>query len=207
MNSSDIDFIWRHIEQLRGSASALEKRFKRSFTLDGHLVGSIGEIVAAYMFDLVLAPHSKKGHDATDPSGRHVEVKLTQGKSIALRESPQHLVVLSMSESGFDVAYNGPGHLVWERCGKQNKRNGQRTVSVKTLYQLSSRVGDSERITLARRWAPPSNDSAPTTSRKTKEHEPYEARIQRNRLAPINGPVEPDPNGAKIRRVGVINEE
>ncbi|MGI4792916.1 MAG: DUF6998 domain-containing protein [Janthinobacterium lividum] len=33
----------------------------RSFTLDGHLVGSIGEVVAAYAYDLKLEKTGKKG--------------------------------------------------------------------------------------------------------------------------------------------------
>ena len=36
----------------------------RKFTLDGHLVGSIGEVVAAYAFNLRLLESSSAGHDA-----------------------------------------------------------------------------------------------------------------------------------------------
>ena len=37
----------------------------RRFTLDGHLVGSIGEALAAEMYGLVLLPASAETHDAT----------------------------------------------------------------------------------------------------------------------------------------------
>jgi len=38
----------------------------RKFTLDGHLVGSIGEVVAAEALGLTLYPASHPGHDAHD---------------------------------------------------------------------------------------------------------------------------------------------
>src|SRR5664280_1197074 len=56
----------------------------RSFTPDGHLVGSIGESLAAHMFDLELRPAAYQGSDATAPDGRSVEIKISQGNSVAL---------------------------------------------------------------------------------------------------------------------------
>jgi len=56
----------------------LEKEFEgRRFTPDGHLVGSIGEVVAAYAFGLKLLPASNERHDAVAANGirylrRHV---------------------------------------------------------------------------------------------------------------------------------------
>ena len=42
----------------------------RKFTPDGHLVSSIGEAVAARMFDLRLLPASTPEHDATTANQR-----------------------------------------------------------------------------------------------------------------------------------------
>ncbi|WP_324698540.1 DUF6998 domain-containing protein [Novosphingobium sp. RL4] len=53
------------LDSLYGSAEPLETLFPgRKFTLDGHLVGSIGEVIAAYMFVLTLNPASTMAHDA-----------------------------------------------------------------------------------------------------------------------------------------------
>src|SRR5436305_8161360 len=41
----------------------------RKFTPDGHLVGSIGEVIAAEALGLTLYPMSKPGHDAFDGNG------------------------------------------------------------------------------------------------------------------------------------------
>ena len=54
----------------------------RKFTPAGHMVGSIGEVIAAEHFGLTLLSPSHPGHDATDADGRLVQIKLTAGSSI-----------------------------------------------------------------------------------------------------------------------------
>lgn len=95
-----LDVDWARVAALlddlyTAAADGLERVFPgRKFTLDGHLVGSIGEVVAAYMFDLDLNPASTQGHDARARNGRQVEIKLTQGCGVAIRHEPEHLTVL-----------------------------------------------------------------------------------------------------------------
>ena len=61
----------RALDALYAASAELERLFPgRKFTLDGHLVGSIGEVVAAYMFGLDLNPASTPGFDAVAPDGR-----------------------------------------------------------------------------------------------------------------------------------------
>jgi hypothetical protein len=48
----------------------------RKFTPDGHLVGSIGEVIAAEYFGLTLHSMSKAGHDAFDDDGNEVQIKI-----------------------------------------------------------------------------------------------------------------------------------
>jgi hypothetical protein len=77
---ADWQEVKRLLEDLCAASERLEALFPgRKFTLDGHLVGSIGEAVVAYMFDLNLARSSSQGHDAYAPDGRQVEIKFTQG--------------------------------------------------------------------------------------------------------------------------------
>lgn len=128
----------------------LERLFPgRKFTPDGHLVGSIGEALAAYMFDLNLLPASAPGHDATTADGRTlVQIKLTQGKSIALRSEPQHLVVLRLdSDLAVEVVYNGSGATVWRNTGNLLS-NGTRMISVSKLRKIDSDVSDMKRLPL-----------------------------------------------------------
>jgi hypothetical protein len=118
----------------------------RKFTPDGHLVGSIGEVVAAHRYDLTLYSASTAAHDASAKDGRQTEVKATQGKTVALRAEPQHLIVLHLNKEGQATeVFNGPGSLAWSRCGAMQK-NGQRQVSLSTLRKLMAQVTDAQRI-------------------------------------------------------------
>ena len=118
----------------------------RAFTPDGHLVGTIGEVLAAYRYNLSLHAASNEGHDATAPDGRQVEIKCTQGKSVALRGEPEHLIVLQLARDGSAAeVFNGPGNLVWRQCGAMQK-NGQRPISVLKLRALMNEVPPSHRV-------------------------------------------------------------
>jgi hypothetical protein len=146
---------WREVrdllDALYSSTDRLEALFPgRKFTLDGHLVGSIGEVVAAYMFGLALLPGSSKGHDAAAPDGRRVEVKFTQGGSVAIRHEPDHLIVLQRRKgASVQIVFNGPGALAWSACGALQK-NGQRPVSISRLKQLDTGVPPERRLPVLR---------------------------------------------------------
>lgn len=147
MSSPDWDEVTQHLDALYDASEALEALFPgRKFTLDGHLVGSIGEVVAAYMFGLDLMPASTLGYDALAPDGRRVEIKLTQGKFVALRHAPDHMIALHRPKGGpVRVVYNGPGRAVWDGCGKDQK-NGQRPISLSRLSGLYAVVAESDRL-------------------------------------------------------------
>ena len=129
------------VGRLYALVAEFETLFKpRKFTPDGHLVGSLGEVIAARRYGLQLLAQSRKGHDATTTDGRLVEIKATQGKSVALRSEPDHLLVLKLDKSGVATeVFNGPGALVWESCGKMQK-NGQRSISLAKLISLMSSI-------------------------------------------------------------------
>ena len=142
-----IDKIPAIVERLYAVVAELEEHFPgRKFTPDGHLIGSLGEVLAAYHYGLELLPASTERHDARTLTGQLVQVKATQGKSIALRSEPDHLLVLSLLRDGtVDEVYNGPGKLVWERIGKPQK-NGQFPISLHTLRKVMSTVLTQDRL-------------------------------------------------------------
>lgn len=87
--TNPIDHVPGIIERLYTLVGELEKHFPgRKFTPDGHLVGSLGEVLAAYYYELGLLSASTERHDARARDGRMVQVKATQGKSVALRSEP-----------------------------------------------------------------------------------------------------------------------
>ena len=135
------------VRNLYSLVESLEGLFPgRHFTPDGHLVGSIGEVLAAHHYGLELLPASAQTHDATAPDGRLVQFKATQVKSIGIREQPKHLLVMKINRNGsFIEIYNGPGDIAWVACGKMQK-NGQRGISTKKLAELMNEVPEKERL-------------------------------------------------------------
>jgi hypothetical protein len=74
----------------------LERQYRgRKFTPDGHLVGSIGEVVAAEALGLTLYPGSHPAHDVHDAND-DVQIKMTSGASVSLYATCTCLVVLKV---------------------------------------------------------------------------------------------------------------
>lgn len=85
----------------------------RKFTPDGHLVGSIGEVIAAEALGLTLYGMSQPGHDAFDENG-DVQIKMTAGKSISMYSACDRLVVLRVvTPETAEIVYDGPGAPAW----------------------------------------------------------------------------------------------
>ena len=67
------------IQELFTTVRELESRYPgRKFSVDGHLLGSIGEVIAAEHYGLTLLKNSYETHDATDKQNRLVQIKATQ---------------------------------------------------------------------------------------------------------------------------------
>lgn len=137
--------------ELYGLVTELEQMFQRPFTPDGHMVGSIGEALAAHYYGLTLLPCSTAGCDATSGEKR-IEIKATQGSRVAFRCEPEHLLVLKIHRDGsFEEVYNGKGDRVWALVSHKPKpTNGQWQVSLAALRHLNNSVHESERIERAR---------------------------------------------------------
>ena len=118
----------------------------RKFTIDGHLVGSIGEVIVAEHYGLELLRNSTETHDAVSTEGKYIQIKATQINRIAISSEPDYLIVIKLFSDGtWEEVYNGPGKLVWENAGKMQK-NGQRPVSVSKLRSLMSSVDKKDTI-------------------------------------------------------------
>ena len=66
--------------------------------------------------------------------------------NVALRAQPDHLLVILLKKDGMiEEIYNGPGHLAWTNCGKQQK-NGQSSISMSKLRHLMHEVPAEQRL-------------------------------------------------------------
>ncbi|HBZ9730027.1 TPA: hypothetical protein MNH60_005367 [Citrobacter farmeri] len=157
----DDELEHRTVAELIRSLYAIVDEFERRnrgrrFTPDGHLVGSIGEIIAAEWYGLTLYPANAETHDAKSPCGREVQIKVTQNETgqVGLRSEPEHLLVLYLARNGsVSELFNGPGALVWNAAGRMQK-NGQRPISARKLRILVAGVSTTERINPVERAYP-----------------------------------------------------
>ena len=139
------------IRELYGIVRRLEddySDYNRHFTLDGHLVGSIGEVYAAERYGIELLTSSSPTHDGVAPDGRLVQIKATQRKSVALNDSPNYLIVFKIDEDGrFEEVYNGPGEPVWALLkDRKMPKTGQYQISLSKLAELDAAVSQKDRI-------------------------------------------------------------
>lgn len=124
--------IYRAVERLEAQYPG------RKFTPDGHLVGSIGEVVAAEALGLELYGASFPGHDARDPEGRDVQIKLTGANSVSLYATCDRLIVMRIFDSEFaEIVYDGNGEPAWEAAGRMQK-NGQRPIGLSKLRAIGT---------------------------------------------------------------------
>jgi len=122
----------------RATAALSAKYPNRPFTPDGHLVGSIGEVVAAKALGLTLHPPGHPGHDARDTDGHDVQIKITAGRKVALYATCDRLVVLRItSPEKAEIVYDGPGEPAWDQAGKVGK-NSQRVISIHRLRKIAA---------------------------------------------------------------------
>jgi hypothetical protein len=128
---SAIAKIYEAVAELKGRYPG------RPFTPDGHLVGSIGEVVAREVFKFDLYPPSNKGHDAKCEVRGDVEIKITAGSNVAFRGDCNHLIVLQIvSSHEAEIVYDGPGAPVLAVAGKVAS-NGQRRASISRIRALA----------------------------------------------------------------------
>jgi hypothetical protein len=134
--------IYRAVEELEATYP------QRKFTPDGHLVGSIGEVIAAEALSLTLHRASYPGHDAFDCHG-NVQIKMTAGNSVSLYSTCDRLVVLRVvSPEEAEIVYDGIGEPAWEQAGAMGK-NGQRRISIRRLAAIAEKLeSGTEEMTL-----------------------------------------------------------
>ncbi len=141
-----MDLIRDNVQKMIEIVAELEMEFPgRHFTLDGHLIGSIGEVMAAYYYGSELFKASTERHDGI-VNDREVQIKITQQDNVVIHAEPDYLIVLYLTKKG-DVyeVYNGPGKLAWESAGKMDRRNN-RHMRVNKLLEINDRVSVEDHI-------------------------------------------------------------
>lgn len=147
-SAEKMEIIQKKVQEMVKTVSELEAEFPgRHFTLDGHLVGSIGEVLAAYHYGISLYTASAEIHDG-EVDGRKVQIKMTQQDNVMISSKPDYLLVLYLTKKGevYEV-YNGPGELPWKSAQREDKHNN-RHMRLNTLMKLDPGVEDEDRIVI-----------------------------------------------------------
>tara|TARA_R110000868_G_scaffold133642_3_gene345325 strand:- start:7696 stop:8202 length:507 start_codon:yes stop_codon:yes gene_type:complete len=140
----------RHYQAIlheRGSEAELK------FTLDGNLVGDIGEALAAQMFGVRLVEiKSNEGIDGYAPDGRTVQVKTTgTGRGPAFRcveTRADHLLFFDLDFEACrgKIVFNGPEHYATGKLPQQFAN--QRSLTASQIRTADALVSECERLAL-----------------------------------------------------------
>lgn len=155
---ADSEVIREALSDMISAVSRLSSHFrdhKRRFTIDGRLLGDIGEIIAWQHFDIDLDEVSKDRHDATFAGDRRVNIKVTMQDKIHVKKIPDYCLALKLNTDGsHEVVFNGPGHLLEERWGRR-KGYGIEQIGCEIVHlrELNKKVDEKDRVPL-RKQAP-----------------------------------------------------
>lgn len=137
------------LKQIYSAVAELEQMFPgRHFTPDGHMVGSIGEAIAAHHYGVELYPPGHPVFDARK-GGKEIQIKATQKSSVDLKPGAGTLLVLRLEQDGsFEEVYNGDVDRVWKSLShRKASKAGEIPISLNQLRALQESVRGQEKIT------------------------------------------------------------
>jgi hypothetical protein len=120
----------------------------RRFTIDGRLVGDIGEIIAATEFDVILDEVGQATHDGRTSDGRLVQIKATFKKTLTFRTTPQLYLGFKLHRDGsHEVIFNGPGQIIYDEYSHwQGIGVNLLSFPISRLRELSAEIPDRDRV-------------------------------------------------------------
>lgn len=145
----------KEIQQLLDITSSLKKQYKGKldFSLDGRLVGDIGEALVSEKFDIELYGKNEQTYDGYHrPSGKKVQIKASMAYNFSYPYNVdlEHYIAVHIEPDGeLEVLYNGPGRYI-NQFLKDNKRKSYRniwtTITANHLRQLNGNLKKSEQL-------------------------------------------------------------
>ena len=121
---------------------------QRKFTIDGRLVGDIGEVVAELDYDIILYEKQTKDYDAITPDNKKVQIKASFKESLTFKTLDGYYIGLKFNPDGtYKEIYNGPASKIFQEF-KQRKNIGKELISIpiSTLERISLTVSEEDRV-------------------------------------------------------------
>jgi hypothetical protein len=123
---------------------------KKRFTLDGRLVGDLGEILVEAAYDIELHNELQKHHDGITSDGRQVQIKATMQNSLTfpVDHVPDYYLGIKIHPDGtFTEVFNGPGSVAWKAVSNRKPtKTNLHSISINTLARLNQNVQAKDRI-------------------------------------------------------------
>jgi hypothetical protein len=149
------------IKELLAITKKLKDKYihlNKNFSLDGKLVGDIGEVLAAEKYGLILLEENAEVYDAIEEkTGRKVQIKSSfKGNSYfpyGQHRIPDYFLSIVLNEDG-DITelYNGPGQFVFENYILKNNlkayKNNYYTLAKGKLLALNAQVPENDKINI-----------------------------------------------------------
>lgn len=146
----------QEIRELLKITQKLRTQYGRSFSLDGKLVGDIGEVLAAEKYGLELLSENAYKHDAKElATGRMIQIKASFKNYSYFPHGdaklPDYFLSLNILENGkTEELFNGPGHFIVEHYIKarnlKHYKETYYTLSKGVLKALNEEVPEDQKI-------------------------------------------------------------
>jgi hypothetical protein len=133
----------------QGIARLREAFPNRAFTIDGRLVGDLGEVIAGLEYDVDLDDVSRPDHDARTGDGRRqVQIKATFKDSLTFKTCPDLYLGFKLYPDGrHEEVFNGPGRIILQRySGRKGIGKNLLSLPIGELRSLSAQVDAVDRV-------------------------------------------------------------
>jgi len=139
------------VNQMLQIVKQLQSKYpKKRFTLDGRLVGDIGEVLVEDTYDVKLHEGLQKHHDGITPDGKQVQIKATMQNWLTFPgdHTPDYYLGIKIKPDGtFTEIFNGPGQVAHEAVkNRKPTKTNLHTVSISILERLNEKVYKKDRI-------------------------------------------------------------
>lgn len=122
----------------------------KPFTLDGRLVGDLGEILVEQDYEIELNEGLTKHHDGVTPDGKRVQIKTTMKNALTFPcdHTPDYYLGIKIFPDGsYEEVFNGSGEVAREAiANRKPAKNNLHSISLSALKTLSKTVPEGARI-------------------------------------------------------------
>lgn len=145
----------KQVGLLLNITNELAKRYPpKKFTLDGRLIGDIGETMAVKTYQIELYQKVETKYDAfIERSSKKVQIKSTMKDSISYPKThhPERFLALKILENGDCVElYNGPTDPIKKYLALKKRKGSENfnfiNIKANTLTALNEKVKHKDRI-------------------------------------------------------------